>query len=140
MHGRAWLTALASTVIGVIAAVIVLFALNSAGARASTSEIVTHVSVNIVVLGMLVFVARVASLQFRAQRHMEEVARNKSAALRTFNRIVVASPEPEVRSAIATVLAQNVFASTDTGLLSDSSSDQVTIVERMVAPLSQRSS
>lgn len=137
-QGRTWLLGLVAAVACVIAAVFLLFRVNAADADAAAAEIVAHVGVNAVVLGMLVFVARIASAQFRAQRHMEEVARNKAAALRTFNRLVVTSGDPEVRTAIATVLAQNVFASTDTGLLTDVSSDQVTFVERIIPTLSQR--
>lgn len=136
--GRFWVGCLLASVIFVLGAVVLLFRVNAPADAATTSVVVSHMALNAVVLGILAFVARISAANFRAQKHMQEVALNKAAALRTFNRIVVASPEPEVRAAIASVLAHNVFAATDTGLLTESSTDQMTILERVAPSFTQR--
>jgi len=57
-------------------------------------------------------------------RHLEIVARNNAAALDTFSRLVSAGSEPDVRTAIATILAEHVFKSDETGLI-DPGSDHI---------------
>jgi hypothetical protein len=99
-----------------------------------TGETVVSIARNLLVVGLLLYAVRLASLQFRVHRHLEAVARNKSAALATFNRIVAVASEREVRNAIATVLAQSVFASEETGFV-DSGNDHVTLIERVGAGL-----
>jgi hypothetical protein len=105
--------------------------------NATNAQIVTHILTDLLVLGLVVFVVRFASLQTRGHRHMQFVASNKSNALSTFNRIVAGQDDPEVRATVASALAQAVFKSED-AIFSDASHDTVTIIERMGAVVSSR--
>ena len=99
--------------------------------NASNAEIVTHIALDVLIVGLVVFAIRFFALQTRADRHVEFVSRNKANALSTFNLIVAGQDDPAVRAQVASVLAQAVFKSDD-GIFSDASSDSVTIVERVV--------
>jgi hypothetical protein len=103
----------------------------------TNAEIVTHVLLDILVLGLIVFLVRFTALQTRAHRHMQFVATNKANALSTFNRIVAGQQDQDVRATVASALAQAVFKSDD-GIFSDASSDTVTIIERMGAVVGSR--
>jgi hypothetical protein len=78
-----------------------------------------------------------ASLQFRVHRHLEAVARNKAAALGTFNRLVAGQTEDAVRSVVAAALAQAIFTSDQTGFIG-TSEDHVTLIERVLPSVSSR--
>lgn len=104
---------------------------------ASNADIAAAVAIQLLVVGLLLYVVRTAGGQFRAHRHLEAVNRNKAAALATFNRIVTGPSEKEVRTAVAVVLAQAVFSSDDTGFV-ESANDGVTLLERAASPVIQR--
>lgn len=105
---------------------------------ATNAEIVSAAATELLVIGLLLFFVRLTALQFRVHRHLEAVARNKAAALATFNRIVVGQTEADVRAVVASALAQAVFTSDETGFI-DTTSEQITLVERVVGPALQRS-
>jgi hypothetical protein len=98
---------------------------------ARNAEIVTHIALDVLVVGLVVFLIRFFAIQARAHRHVEFVSRNKANALSTFNLIVSGQEDPAVRAQVASVLAQAVFKSDD-GIFSDASSDSVTIIERVI--------
>jgi hypothetical protein len=132
-----WAKRLASAVVlgGIGAAAWVYFTrpANDAG----NAEIVTHVALDVLVVGLVIFLIRFLAIQTRAHRHVEFVSRNKANALSTFNLIVAGQDDPNVRAQIASVLAQAVFKSDD-GIFSDASSDSVTIVERVIGAAAAR--
>jgi len=99
-----------------------------------TGETVTIVTRNLLVIGLLLYGVRLTALQFRVHRHLEAVARNKAAALATFNRLVAVASEKEVRNSLAVVLAQSVFGSDETGFVG-TAHDQITVVERIAGSL-----
>lgn len=105
--------------------------------NASTAQIVSHVALDLLIIGLLIYVVRLTSLQFSVHRHLAAVARNKAAALDTFSQIVSSGSSSETRDRLAEVLAQYVFVSSDTGFL-DSAGDQVTLPERLAGPVAQR--
>ncbi|MDX6580997.1 MAG: hypothetical protein QOI10_181 [Solirubrobacterales bacterium] len=104
---------------------------------APPGEIVASAAVGLLVVGLLVYAVRMASLQFRVHRHLEAVDRSKAAALKTYNGLVAGPASPEVRTAVAAVLAEAVFSAHESGFL-EGSADQVTIVERIVGSAAQR--
>lgn len=140
LHRKAWelwgMRLLATLVLTVCAA-LVLFLAAPLESSATNGEIARHLVFQLLVLGLFIYGVRMTSLQFRVHRHLDAVARNKAAALETFSRITASSSELEVRSAIATVLAQSVFESQQTGFIG-TDSDGVTIIERVAAPITQR--
>lgn len=134
---KRWLRWLVATVIGAgIVGVGVVLAVHPEE-DAGTPEVASAVAIELLVIGLVLYAVRITSLQFRVHRHLEAVARNKAAALATFNRIVSAGTEPEVRSVLAAALAQAVFSSENTGFI-DAASDHITLVERLAAPVTQR--
>jgi hypothetical protein len=139
-HGRAWRIWLAVLVAAVLLAGgggALTIALLHPGEGASNGEIASAVATELLVVGLLLYLVRVAARQFNSHRHLEAVARSKAAALATFNRIVAGPSEPEVRTAVAAAVAQAVFSSDDTGLI-DASSENVTLIERVATPVVQR--
>lgn len=62
---------------------------------ASTARVVSSIALDLLVVGVLVYVVRVTSHQFSVHRHLAAVARNKASALSTFNRIVSAGTEAD---------------------------------------------
>lgn len=134
---KSWLGALIGAVVlagGVGAAVI---AIAHPARQATNGEIATSIAIQILVVGLSIYLVRMAGTQFRAHRHLEAVNRSKAAALATFNRIVSGPSESEVRTAVAAVLAQAVFTSEETGFI-DGGADHVTLVERAIGPILQR--
>lgn len=111
--------------------------INHPATDATTSQLVSHAAVDLLVIGILIYVVRVTSLQFSVHRHLAAVARNKAAALATFSRIVNSGSSSETRDRLAEVLAHYVFVSSDTGFL-DSAGDQITLPERLAGPVAQR--
>jgi hypothetical protein len=99
---------------------------------ATNAQIASHLFLDLLVIGLALFVVRILALQFRAHRHLEVVARNKASALTTFNRLVQGQ-DPEVKAVVAAALAQAVFTTEDS-IFSDSSGEHVTILERVIAP------
>lgn len=134
---RTWLKWLAVTMTASGIAGGLMIAVLQPEANASTAEIVSSLGVQLLVIGLLLYLVRLISLQFRVHRHLAAVARNKAAALETFNRIVAGPAEAEVRTAVAVALAQAVFTSEDTGFV-DATGDHITIVERILGPAAQR--
>ena len=110
---------------------------NHPATDATTSELVSHAALDLLVIGILIYVVRVTSLQFSVHRHLAAVARNKAAALATFSRIVSSGSSSETRDRLAEVLAHYVFVSSDTGFL-DAAGDQITLPERLAGPVAQR--
>jgi hypothetical protein len=104
---------------------------------ATNAQIATAIARDVLFVGLLLFAVRIASLQFRVHRHLGAVARNKAAALGTFNRIVAGQTEPEVRAAVAAALAQAVFSSEHTGFIG-TGEDSVTLIERVAGPFVHR--
>jgi hypothetical protein len=89
------------------------------------------------VIGLLLYAVRLVSLQFRVHRHLEVVDSNKAAALKTFPRLVAAPSEPDVRKAVAVVLAEAVFRSGESGFV-DAGADHITLFERVAASAGDR--
>jgi hypothetical protein len=134
-HGKAWklwLTALVIWLVIAGVAGVIFIDQTRPASTATNAQTATHLFLDLLVIGLLIFVVRILTLQFRAHRHMEIVSRNKANALSTFNLLVVGM-EPEVKSTIASALAQSVF-STEDAIFSDSSSEHVTILERVLSP------
>lgn len=134
---KRWGWTLVGALLATAAVGIGLFLFNHPSEKTSTAEGISGAVFNIFILGLLLYGLRLTSLQFRVHRHLETVARNKAAALSTFNRIVSVASEAEVRAALATVLAQAVFSSDESGFI-DGASDHVTLIERVAAPAVQR--
>lgn len=136
-HGTAWKrwgVALVISIAAAIAGGLLLFHEDSVPAGKLTNGVVVEISRNLLIIGLLIYGVRLTSLQFRVHRHLEAVARNKAAALSTFNRMVVVATEPEIRNSLATVLAQSVFNSDETGFV-DATGDHVTLIERVAGSL-----
>ena len=114
-----------------------LLALNAPPDNATTSELISHLAVDILVIGLLIYAVRLTSLQFSVHRHLQAVANNKAAALNTFARIVSTGSSADTRDRLAEVLAHHVFISDSTGFL-DVASDQITLPERLVDPVAKR--
>ncbi len=104
---------------------------------ATTAEIVSHVAVDLLVVGILIFAMRVTSTQFSVHRHLAAVANNKAAALATFARIVSSGSSSETRDRLAEVLAHYVFVSNDTGFL-ETVGEQITLPERLVGSIAEK--
>jgi hypothetical protein len=139
-HSRQWklwgVGLVLSTVIALVVGYLVLHHTHPEK-NATAAQIVSRVTVDLLVVGLLIYAVRVTSRQFSVHSHLATVAHNKAAALATFSRIVTSGSSPEARDRLADVLAQYVFASDNTGFLSGDG-DQVTLLERIAGPLSQR--
>lgn len=101
------------------------------------SSVFSRLLLDVLVIGILLYGVRLASLQFRVHRHLDATDRSKAAALATFGRIVASGTEASTRDVLATTLAQAVFTPGDTGFIG-SGSDHITLVERIAAPAAQR--
>jgi hypothetical protein len=129
---RLWM----ATVIGGAAATAFVYLTRPAN-NAGTPQVVTHLALDVLVVGLVIFLIRFLAMQARAHRHVEFVSTNKANALSTFNLIVTGQEDPTVRAQVASALAQAVFKSDD-GIFSDASSDSVTIVERVVGAVAAK--
>lgn len=109
----------------------------SPGENADPREVFHSAAVAILVIGLLLYVVRIASLQFRVHRNLEAVDRSKAAALRTYSRIVAAANSPEIRTALVSALADAVFRTPETGFI-DQSADHVTLIERIAGSVGGR--
>jgi hypothetical protein len=141
-HRDAWklsLKILIGVGTGAIVAGIALLIINRPTGAKIDGETVARLAIDVYVIGLLLYAVRVASLQFRAHRHLEAKARSKAAALSTFSRFVASGAEPSTRDVVAQTLAQSVFESGDTGFV-ESGSDQITLIERVIGPAVQRAS
>ncbi|HYP55368.1 MAG TPA: hypothetical protein VEQ41_03585 [Solirubrobacterales bacterium] len=116
-----------------------LLEINELPPDAKPGQIASHLALDVLVIGLLIYTVRIASHQFSVHRHLAAVADSKAAALLTFSRIVAGASEPEIRTAMAGILAQSVFSSDHTGFIS-SAHDQITLVERLAGTVSQRAS
>lgn len=134
---KRWLGALAVSISFALVGGTATIVLLHPDANATNAELVTYVGIELLVVGLLLYVVRVSARQFSAHRHLETLSRGKAAALSTFNRLVSGPSEPEVRTAVASALAQAVFSSDDTGFI-ETSGESVTLIERAVAPIVQR--
>jgi hypothetical protein len=105
--------------------------------EATNAEIASAITIDLLVLGLLLYAVRFSARQFSVHRHLQAVAQAKADALRTFKRMIVGPSEAEVRSAVSAVLAQAVFDSSVNGFI-DGSGDNITLIERVVAPAAQR--
>jgi hypothetical protein len=70
---------------GIVGSLIVVLALHPSD-DAKNGEIASKLTFGLLIIGLLLYVVRMTSLQFRVHRHLEAVSRNKAAALPTFNR------------------------------------------------------
>lgn len=141
-HNSSWRRWLALLLVAVAVAAgggLIVASEAAPGKDADTAEIFHAVAVAVLVVGLLVYLVRVASLQFRVHRNLEAVDRSKAAALRTYNRIVAGGSSPEIRTTLVASLADAVFRTADPGFV-DQSSDHVTLVERVVGSATQRAS
>jgi energy-converting hydrogenase Eha subunit A len=139
-HDRQWKTwgiALASSVIVALIAGYMVLDGNRPPDDATTAQIVSRVAIDLLIIGLLIYMVRVTSHQFSVHRHLGAVAHNKAAALATFARIVNSGSSAEARDRLTDVLAQYVFASDNTGFLTGSG-DQITLLERLAGPIGQR--
>jgi hypothetical protein len=132
-----WAASLAAAVVLGGAGAVAWVYLTRPGNNAGNAEIVTHIALDVLVVGLVVFLIRFFSIQTRAHRHVEFVSRNKANALSTFNLIVTGVEDPVVRAQVASALADAVFKSDD-GIFSDASSDSVTIIERVIGAAAAR--
>lgn len=141
-HRASWMRWLFAFVVTVAIAVGVgLYTVNTVAPKsdADAREIFHAVAVALLVVGLLLYVVRIASLQFRVHRNLEAVDESKAAALRTYSRIVAAASSPDVRTALVSSLADAVFRTPETGLI-DQSSDHNTLVERLAGSAASRAS
>jgi hypothetical protein len=139
-HGRQWKIWGAALGLALFAALVggyLVLKRSSPPDDATTAQLLSHLAVDLLVIGLLIYGVRVTSLQFSVHRHLAAVASNKAAALKTFARILSSGSSAETRDRLAEVLAHHVFTSDTTGFL-DASSDQVTLPERVIAPIAQR--
>lgn len=102
--------------------------------RATAAETISASLTSFLLIGLALYVVRIAAQSYRAHRHLDVVNTQKADALRTFNEMIGMERHPEVQAAIATALAGFVFASEGSGFLSDSA-EHVTLIERGVAAL-----
>jgi hypothetical protein len=134
-HARAWKiwgAAMVACVVALLVGGAWFVSATRPADNATNAQIATHLFSDLLVIGLALFIIRSVSLQFRAHRHMEVVARNKANALTTFNRLVVGQDD-EVKAVVAAALAQAVFK-VDEGVFTDASSEHVTILERVLSP------
>jgi hypothetical protein len=129
---KRWGTGLIVAMSATVGSGLFLFSHDKVPTGTITGPTVVDLVRNLFVIGLLLYAVRITSLQFRVHRHLEAVARNKAAALATFNRIVVVASEKEIRNSLAVVLAQAVFSSDETGFV-DATQDHVTLIERLAA-------
>lgn len=134
---KRWLKATAGAVLVAIVGSLLVILIHHPSGKVTDASAFGRLALDLLVVGLLLYVVRLTSLQFRVHRHLEAVARNKAAALSTFSRIVATGTEASTRDALATTLAQSVFASGETGFV-DSGNDHITLIERIVAPVAQR--
>lgn len=139
-HRTAWIISLVVLLVAVAgAAGLGLYTVNavSPNDHADAKEIFHSAAVAILVIGLLLYVVRIASLQFRVHRNLEAVDRSKAAALRTYSRLVAAANSPEVRNALVSSLADAVFRTPETGFI-DQSADHITLIERIAGSVGSR--
>lgn len=132
-----WGAALLGATLTALVVGYVVLLMNRPSDDATTAQLVSHVAIDLLIIGMLIYAVRITSLQFSVHRHLDAVARNKAAALVTFSRIVSSGSSSETRDRLAEVLAHYVFISNDTGFL-DSTGEQITLPERLANPVAQR--
>lgn len=141
-HAKAWKRwgkwLIASVVVAIAGGVTVLLAAHPAK-KATNAQIASRLTLDLLVIGLLLYLVRLMSLQFRVHRHLEAVARSKAAALSTFSRMVIGPADAEVRTAVAQIVAQAVFATGETGFI-DATGEHVTLIERALGPAIQRMS
>jgi hypothetical protein len=134
---KLWLSLLTAAILFAGGAGAAAIALAHPARDATNGEIATALAIQILVVGLAIYLVRVAASQFRAHSHLEAVNRRKAAALATFNRMVAGPAESDVRTAVASVLAQTVFGGEETGFI-DGSADSVTLVEQAISPVLQK--
>lgn len=127
---------LVACVVAVVCSILVV-SIDHPSGRATTAAAVGRFFIDLLVIGVLLYLVRIASLQYRVNRHLAAIARSKAAALETFARMVQTGTDPSTRDALATTLAQTVFTPGDTGLI-DAGSEHITLIERVMATGSQR--
>lgn len=134
---RRWLAILIVTLVASVAGGLFVVDAVAPGEKPDAHELFHSIAVAILVIGILLYAVRIASLQFRVHRNLEAVDRSKAAALRTYNRMIAGASAPEVRTTLVASLADAVFRTGDTGFL-DQSSDNITLIERVVGSGAQR--
>jgi hypothetical protein len=128
-EARRWLTWLGvSGAIAIGGAIASFFLISPHNSGQVTGEDIGRITLAAFIVGLLAYAVRTCALQYRASRHLEAIARSKAAALSTFTRFSAAIAEESVRSTVALVLAQAVFATEDTGFV-DASADRVTLMD-----------
>jgi len=124
---KRWLKTLVGAGVAALIGAVVTFLVLTPDGEADASD-VGRLTLSVFILGLLIYAVRVCGQQYRANRHLEAVARSKAAALSTFTRFSGAVEEESVRSTLALTLAQAVFATEETGFI-DASNDRVTLVD-----------
>lgn len=92
--------------------------------RTDVEQIVHLVSgslARLVLLSVAAYVASFGFRNFRVNKHLETLYRRREIALNTSSELREAMAEPEQRGIIVAELVHSIFASDDTGYLSDSS-------------------
>jgi hypothetical protein len=139
-HHRDWQRwqwiSIASIVVAIGGSLLVVLVRHPTG-DATTARAVSRFLIDLLVIGLLLYIVRITALQFRVHRHLEATDRSKAAALETFARIVATGTEPSTRDVLAATLAQAVFTPGDSGFIGGSD-DHITLIERVVAPVAQR--
>jgi hypothetical protein len=134
---KLWGVGLAASVLAALGFGYLLLKTNTPSEKATAAQLVAHLALDLLVIGLLIYGVRVSSRQFSVHRHLAAVASNKAAALKTFARIVNSGSSAETRDKLAEVLSHYVFVSDNTGFL-DATGDQVTIPERLLDSVAQR--
>lgn len=126
---KTWLIALCVSGVVAMAGALIAFALIRPHDTGSVSgEDIARITLAAFIVGLLVYAVKTCAQQYRANRHLEAVAESKAAALSTFTRFSSAIAEESVRSTVALVLAQAVFATEETGYV-DAAADRVTLMD-----------
>jgi len=126
---KVWLKALiASGVAAVGVALITFFVIRPHDTDQISGEDMARITLAAFIVGLFVYAVKTCAQQYRTNRHLEAVAESKAAALSTFTRFSASVSEENVRTAVALVLAQAVFATEDTGYV-NATADRVTLMD-----------
>jgi hypothetical protein len=133
---KTWLIALCVSGVVALGGALITFALIRPHDTDSVSgEDIARITLAAFIVGLLVYAVKTCAQQYRANRHLEAVAESKAAALSTFTRFSSAIAEESVRSTVALVLAQAVFATEETGYV-EAAADRVTLMDHVLPRIS----
>ncbi len=124
-----WLKALiGSGVCAVGVALLTFFVIRPHDTDQISGDDVARITLAAFIVGLFVYAVKTCAQQYRTNRHLEAVAESKAAALSTFTRVSATMSEESIRTAVALVLAQAVFATEDTGYV-NATVDRVTLMD-----------